>query len=65
MRIIDRIVDVPVVMERQEPTIQPVQKTVEVPQVQFLDYCHLRHTEAGGQPTKRQRDVAEKDQWPN
>ena len=37
MRIIDRIVCVPVVMQRQVPTIQTVQKTVEVRQVQFLD----------------------------
>ena len=36
-RIVDRIVDVPVVMFRQVPTIQTVQKTVEVPQVQFFD----------------------------
>ena len=37
-RIIDRIVDVPVVvMQRQVPIIQTVQKTMEVPQVQFLD----------------------------
>ena len=36
-RIIDRIADVPVVMQRQVPIIQTVQKTVEVPQVQFLD----------------------------
>ena len=37
-RIIDRIVDVPVVvMQRQVPIIQTVQKTVGVPQVQFLD----------------------------
>ena len=30
-----KIVDVPVVMQRQVPTIQTLQKTVEVPQVQF------------------------------
>ena len=30
-RITDRIVDVPVVMQRQVPTIQTVQKTVEFP----------------------------------
>ena len=37
-RIIDRIVDVQVVvMQRQVPMIQTVQKTMEVPQVQFLD----------------------------
>ena len=36
-RIIDRIVYVPVVMQRQVPIIQTVQKTVEVLQVQFLD----------------------------
>ena len=37
-RIIDRIVDVPVVvMQRQVPIIQTVQKTVGVPHVQFLD----------------------------
>ena len=36
-RIIDRIIDVPAVMQRQVPTIQTVPKTVEIPQVQFLD----------------------------
>ena len=35
-RIADRIVDVPVVMQSQVPTIQTVQKTVEVSQVQFF-----------------------------
>ena len=34
---IDNIVDVPVVMQRQVPTIRTVQRTVEVEQVQFLD----------------------------
>ena len=34
---LDRVVDVPVVMQRHVPTIQKVQKTVEVPQVQFID----------------------------
>ena len=33
----DRIVAFPVVMQRQGPTIQTVQKTVEVPQSQYLD----------------------------
>ena len=36
-RIDDRIVDAPVLMQRQVPIIQTVQKTVEVPQVQFFD----------------------------
>ena len=36
-RTIDRIVDVPVVMQRQVPTIQTVQKAVEVSRVQFSD----------------------------
>ena len=36
-RIIDRIVDAPVVMQRQVPTIQTVQKIVEVSRVQFSD----------------------------
>ena len=34
---LDRVVDVPVVMQRHVPTIQKVQKTVEVLQVQFID----------------------------
>ena len=34
---IDKVVDVPVLMQRHVPTIQTVQKTVEVPHVQFLD----------------------------
>ena len=33
----DKTIDMPVVREGQVPTIQTVQKTVEVPQVQFLD----------------------------
>ena len=33
----DMIVDVPVVVQRQVPTIQTVQKTLEVSKVQFLD----------------------------
>ena len=33
----DKTTDVPVVSQSQVPIIQPVQKTVEVPQVQFLD----------------------------
>ena len=37
MQDIGKIVDVPVATQRQVPTIQTVQKTVEVPQVQFLD----------------------------
>ena len=32
-----KTIDMPVVMQGQIPTIQPVQKTVELPQVQFLD----------------------------
>ena len=36
-RVIDRIVEVPMVMQRQVPIIQTVEKTVEVPQVQLLD----------------------------
>ena len=36
-RIVDRIVEVPVAMQRRVPTIQTVQKTVQVLQVQFLD----------------------------
>ena len=35
--ITDRIVDVPVLMQRQVSFIQTVQKTWKVPQVQFLD----------------------------
>ena len=34
---VDKIIDVPVVMQRQVPTSPTVQKTVEVSQVQFLD----------------------------
>merc|ERR1712083_199712 len=34
---IDRVVDVPVVKQRQVPSIQKVQRTVEVPQVQYID----------------------------
>ena len=33
---IDKAVDVPVVMQRQVPTVQKVQKTAEVPQVKFI-----------------------------
>ena len=36
MQYIDKIVDVPIVVQRQAPTVQTVKKTVEVPQVQFL-----------------------------
>ena len=35
--IIDQIVDVPVAMQRQVPTIQTFQKTLEVPQMQTFD----------------------------
>merc|ERR1712209_380195 len=31
------VVDIPVVQQRQVPTVQTVQKTVEVPQLQFID----------------------------
>ena len=41
-RVIDRIVDVPMVVQRQVPIIQTVEKTVEVPQVQFLDLSGRR-----------------------
>merc|ERR1712061_899379 len=34
---IDRIVDVPVVKQRQVPSVQKVQKTVEVPQIQTIE----------------------------
>ena len=34
---IDKIVDVPVVAQRQVPTIQTAQKTEEVPKVQFIE----------------------------
>ena len=34
---IDKIVDMPIVTQRQVPTIQMMQESVEVPQVQFLD----------------------------
>ena len=34
---VDRVVGVPVVMQRQIPTIQTVRKTGKFPQVQFLD----------------------------
>ena len=37
MEYIDRIVDVPVVAQRQVSTIQTVEKTVDVPQVQLND----------------------------
>ena len=37
MQYLDRIVDVPVVVQRRVPTIQAAQKTEELPQVQFLD----------------------------
>ena len=35
--ITDRIVDVPVLLQRQVSFIQTVQKTWKIPQVQFLD----------------------------
>ena len=34
---IDKIADMPVVVQRQVPVIQKVQKTVEVQQVQHID----------------------------
>ena len=37
---IDMVVNVPVVMLRQVPTIQKVRKTVEVHQVQFINEAH-------------------------
>ena len=37
IQFIDKTLDVPVVMQRQVPTVQKVQKTVEVPQTQFID----------------------------
>ena len=36
-QIIDRIIGVPVAMQRQAPIIQTVRNTVKVLQVQFLD----------------------------
>ena len=37
VRFTDRVVDVPVVAQRQVPSIPNVQKTVEVPQIQYVD----------------------------
>ena len=34
---VDKAVDVPVAMPRQTPAIERVQKTVETPQIQFID----------------------------
>ena len=33
----DKVIDVPVIMQRQVPAVQVVRKTVEVPQTQFID----------------------------
>ena len=41
----DKTTDMPVVRQGRVPTIQPVQKTVEVPQVQFLDRMVKQITE--------------------
>ena len=38
----DRVVDVPVVMARQVPTIRRLQNSEDVPQVQFSDMCIRR-----------------------
>ena len=35
--VIEEVVDVPVMLQRQVPVIQKVQKTVEVPQVHYID----------------------------
>ena len=35
---LDRVADVTVVLQRQVPTIQSVQKTMEVPETQFLEW---------------------------
>ena len=37
IQFIDRVVDIPVVLQRRVPTVQTVQKTGEIPQVVFLD----------------------------
>ena len=37
IQLIDEVVDVPVVVQRQVPTVEKVQKTVKVRQVQFID----------------------------
>ena len=37
MQLIDKAVDVPVVMRRQVPIVQKVQRTVEVPQARFIE----------------------------
>ena len=37
IRFIDRVVDIPVVQQRQVPMVQTIHKTVEIPQAQFLD----------------------------
>ena len=37
IQFLDRVVDVPLVMQQQVPMIQKVQKTVEISQVQFID----------------------------
>ena len=37
VRFTDRVVDVPVVAQRQVPSVPKVQKTVEVPQIQYVD----------------------------
>merc|ERR1712093_912611 len=34
---IDKVVDVPVVRQRQVPSVQKVQKYVEIPQIQYVD----------------------------
>eukprot|EP00971_Amphidinium_carterae_P204118 4050684-Amphidinium_carterae.1 len=37
VQIIDRVVEMPVLKERQCPMVSTVQKTVEIPQVQIID----------------------------
>ena len=58
VQFIDKVVDVPVVRQRQVPTRQRVQKTVEVPQVSNSSTkarCDSRQAEASSGQFKRCR----------
>ena len=37
VQFLDKVVDIPVVVQRQVPMVQKVQKTLEVPQLQIID----------------------------
>ena len=66
----DQVVDVPVVVQRQVPSIETVQKTVEVPQTQSIvkelrskfEVGHTNKVHARNQPAGQESDHSKRTQ---